>query len=612
MNNNLLVKYRKEVDKEISQCKQNIEERKKTKKYISYSSYVISELEIEIKKLFAINYGESVKMERLRIVLPPSHIETDVVFSMFEYCKILKKSPAKIAKDFSIFINASLKKKLIKSTDSIEGYVNITLNQTFIYEKILKSINLLNEDYGECDINKGKTVLIDYSSPNIAKPFGIGHLRSTVIGQALANLYSATGYVVIKDNHLGDWGTQFGALLYAYKNWGDETIVQKNPVEELKNLYVRFNEEATGNDLLKDKARKIFKKLENGDAEAVLLWKKFRDDSLTEFRKIYKDLGVTFDLMIGESYYTNSVKDLLNDLKNKNITIDTPEGAVLVEGLYKLPSFLVQKSDGSTLYVLRDILTVIHREEVFKPDVILYIVGSEQKLNFEQLFAICNMAGYSKNTKLYHVDFGLMFINGEKMSTRKGTLVNLNDVIDTVTKKAQEILISKGEVTTDKIEETAKTIGINAVTYSDLRQNRTSNVEFNWDRILNIESGSVIYLQYAYARILSILSKTNFSIDSLLNKKLNKFEERVELELALKLMIFPNIVQDSTESNSPHLVALYLEELVDIFNTFYAKISILNTKTEELKYTRLILLSAIAITIKKGLNLLNLKVLNKI
>jgi arginyl-tRNA synthetase len=607
--NNLLAEYREEVDADIQNLVQKIAEEKKKREYVPYSSYVINAIKQEILSLGNACGLVMGNVHDIRISLPPPHIAADLTLSVFEYAKTNSKAPAVIAQEFSEYMNDASSKEYIDAATPVNGYINLLLKKEKIYDRVTKSVNELQSKYGESDIYKDKLVFIDYSSPNIAKPIGVGHLRSTIIGQALANMYKRVGFSVIKDNHLGDWGTQFGSLIYAYKNWGDADKVAQNPIEELKDLYVRFNQEAENNPALKDEARKLFMQLEQGDEELVRLWKKFRDLSVKEFEKTYDKLGVVFDCMIGESYYIDGFEEVVADLEQKGIATKAQDGAVIVEGLNNLPTFLLQKNDGSSLYVLRDIVTLMHRKSVFDPDKILYVVGSEQKLNFEQLFALCEKAGYSGDTELEHVDFGMVLRDGKKMATRKGTLINLEDVLREVTAKAKEILIEKGEMASENIDSVAEIVGTSAVVYADLKQNRNSNIEFDWDKMLSLESGSSVYLQYTYARIISILSKVDFVYDS--NQEMI-FEDPSEFRLAFRLAFLPDVLLRAVESNAPHIISLFLEELTADFNHFYSQIQILKTEDNNLRNSRLILINAVAIAIKNALALLNIPVLNRV
>ncbi|MBU6427307.1 arginine--tRNA ligase [Patescibacteria group bacterium] len=610
---NSLVEYRTEVDKTIDYALKRLKDEKTNRKYIQYSSYFSYSIRDELAGHMNEFGIADISAELLKIDLPPPHIEADLTMSVFEYCKNMRTSPDQLAKTLSEHIDRSTKKILIKSASFVNGYVNLILDRESVFKRIVIDVNKLSDNYGKTDLYQDKIALIDFSSPNIAKPFGVGHLRSTVIGYSLAKIYEATGYSVIRDNHLGDWGTQFGALIYAYRQWGDDAVIEKDPIEELKNLYVRFNEEASENPVLKDEARKLFSLLEKGDNQLIELWKKFRALSLAEFQKTYEVLGVRFDMMLGESYYTSGSDEVIKDLVKRGLAKTNEDGAVVVEDLDGLPSFLLRKSDGSTLYVMRDVLTLIHRKKIFHPDAIVYVVGSEQQLNFKQLFALCEKAGYSGSTKLCHVNFGLVLVNGQKMATRKGTLVNLEDVLNQSIDKAKKIMLEKNEVKAGDIDYKSRIIGTSAVIYNDLKQNRNSNIEFDWEKMLSLESGSAVYLQYTYARIASILEKAGYNLELGVGENLHpEFKDDIEFKLAIRIAFFPDIILRALENNMPHTIATFLEELAAEFNRFYADVPVLKTDNANLRTSRLALVSAVGITIKNALSLLNIPALSKI
>ena len=378
-------------------------------------------------------------------------------------------------------------------------------------------------------------------------------------------------------------------------------------IEELKNLYVRFTSEAAEDPTLKEKARELFVQLEHGDSDLVSLWNKFKEQSIAEFRKTYEQLNIKFDLSVGESYYTEGRESVLKDLEEKHIAHINEDGAIVVSGLDNLSSFLLQKTDGSTLYILRDILAIIHRKKTFNPDKIIYVVGSEQELNFRQLFLTCKTAGYSDGIDLEHVGFGLVMVDGKKMSTRKGTLINLEDLIDEIVKKSKDILIQKNSVKKEEVDSLSKKIGLSAIVYGDLRQNRLSPVGFDWNRMLSLESGSVVYLQYTYARIVSILKKSGDNIDMCLDLGVNKiFKHRSEFNLALKISFYPEVLTEASKSNFPHLICNFLEDICSDFNTFYYEVPILASEDEDLRKSRLCLLNSLRITIKNALEMLNI------
>lgn len=467
-------------------------------------------------------------------------------------------------------------------------------------------------------MNVGKIVFADYSSPNIAKPIGVGHLRSTIIGQALTNLYDKTGYVVIRDNHLGDWGTQFGKLLYAYQEWGDEEKITQSPIEELKNLYVRFHGLSKEDPAVEDAARRLFADLERGDSEAMALWKRFRDLSIVDFDRVYRRLGICFDLCIGESYFVREAEEVVDDCLEKGACrVDDETGAVVVDTLENIPSFLLRKADGSTLYISRDLAALKFRVETFKPDVILYVVGNEQSLNFQQLFSFARKIGYlDHHTEVKHIDFGMVIRDGKKMSTRRGTVIELSELMVQSVEKSREILLSKDtDLTSMELDETSEIIGIGAVIYNDLHQSRAKNISFDWKRMLDIEGGSAVYLQYTYVRVLSILRKLEI-VSSAGNAEpftgsLAIHESESEFSLAKKMLLFPKIVLKAQSTDSPHDICAYLEELALLFNSFYNEISIVKTENIRLRQSRILLIESVAQVIKNGLAILNIRVPEK-
>ena len=377
------------------------------------------------------------------LMLPPAHISADLSFSVFEAVKSSGANPKELAEKTVETINNS-KNEFIEKAETAGPYINLFINKNKIYSLALSQAVKFEEKYGRCGVNAGKVALIDYSGPNIAKPIGVGHLRSTVIGQALVNIYETTGYIVIKDNHLGDWGTQFGKLVYAYRQWGDKKKIAENPIKELNELYIKFHEEAEKNPEIEDKAREIFQKMEKGDKKLLRLWTNFRKISIAEFKKVYERLGIKFDTYIGESYFAGETDKIVEECLEKKLAKEDKEtGAIVVEDLDGLPSFLLRKKDDSGLYITRDLAALIFRTEVFKPDEIIYVVGDEQSLHFRQLFALARALGYIDGAKVKHIGFGLVLSDGEKMSTRKGTLIELENLIKQSVEKSKEILRQK-------------------------------------------------------------------------------------------------------------------------------------------------------------------------
>ena len=463
--------------------------------------------------------------------------------------------------------------KLIGSAEPAGPYLNLILDKEKIYSLVLSQNGKLKSKYGESDINIKKVALIDYSGPNIAKPIGVGHLRSTVIGQALANIYEATGYSVVKDNHLGDWGTQFGKLVYAYRRWGDKKKIAENPIKELNELYIKFHEEAEKIRKLKTKPGRFSKKWKRGTKKLLRLWTNFRKISIAEFKKVYERLGIKFDTYIGESYFAGETDKIVEECllrrlaptetagkvgaptkasEEKNLAkTDKETGAIVVEDLDGLPSFLLRKKDDSGLYITRDLAALIFRTEVFKPDEIIYVVGDEQSLHFRQLFALARALGYIDGAKVKHIGFGLVLSDGEKMSTRKGTLIELENLIKQSVEKSKEILRQKNKELSEKeMEEISEIVGLGAVIYNDLRQSRQKNISFDWKRMLDFEGGSAVYLQYTVARINSILKKLDIGEkEARISKPI--FEKESEFALAKKIMFFPLIILEAQKMIRP-------------------------------------------------------------
>lgn len=604
-----------DIKKSIEKTQKRIAKELKSKTLLSLNDYTIEEIKKEITAIL----GD----EKILLEIPPGHIKADLSFSVFEMSKNAGKNPVEFAKEITGKINES-KTNFIEKTEIAGPYVNLFLNKEKVYGAILSEIGKLKEKFGQSDIDAEKVVLIDYSGPNIAKPIGVGHLRSTIIGQALANIYEATGYSVIKDNHLGDWGTQFGKLVYAFQQWGDKKKIAENPIKELNNLYVKFHDEAEKNPEIEDRAREIFKKMENGDKAILKLWERFRKISVAEFKKVYEKLGVKFDTYIGESYFAKDTNKIVEEcLEKKLAKTDTETGAVAVENLENLPSFLLRKKDDSGLYITRDLAALIFRMEVFEPDEVIYVVGEEQSLHFKQLFALAKSLGYIDGAKAKHIGFGLVLSGGEKMSTRKGTLIELDELISHSMEKSKEILRQKNKELSEKeIEEISEIVGLGAVIYNDLRQSRQKNISFDWNRMLDFEGGSAVYLQYTVARINSIILKKVVQADhqgESLMLMISRtpldgaiFEKDSEFALIRKMMFFPMIIVGAQKHDSPHLIAVYLEELAQLFNHFYNEVSVIGTEDAKLRSSRIMLIKSVAIVIKNGLTLLGVKTSNKI
>ena len=462
------------------------------------------------------------------------------------------------------------------------GFINLFLKKENLIEN-LKRILSEGDNYGKSDSNHGKKVVVEYSSPNIAKPFTVGHLRSTIIGDAIANLLVATGWEVVRDNHLGDWGTQFGKQIYAIKAWGDEDKISKaeNPVKELVALYVRFHEEAEKDESLEDNAREWFKKLEEGDSEAKRIWKFCIELSKKEFERIYSELGVKFDTEYGESFYEDKMGTVVSELESKKL-LKEDEGARLVYFENdKFPPLMIIKSDGTTLYATRDLATDKFRIDTYGKDaMIINEVGIEQSLYFNQLFELEKMLGWIKQGQRVHIRHGLYRFADSKMSTRKGNTIWLEDVLEEAKKRAS-----------------AKEVGIGALKWNDLKRNSQQDIVFDWEDVLNMQGNSGPYMQYTYARTQSVLGK----------KKASEFNqvilEKEEEEILRMLDQFVGVVSEAAEKFAPNILCLYLFELAQKYNLFYQKYKIIDSDKEDF---RLNLTDAVGQVIKNGLKLLGI------
>lgn len=498
-------------------------------------------------------------------------------------------------------------KKLSDVVEKIEtagpGFINFWLKKEYLLKKLYQVLQQKSK-YGKADLGKGKTVIVEYSSPNIAKPFTIGHLRSTIIGDAVANLFQAIGYNVYRDNHLGDWGTQFGKQLYAIKTWGNEKEItkSKNPIKELVRLYVRFHKEAEKDPDILEKGREWFKKLEEGDEEARRLWQKCINWSWKEFDKIYGLLDVEFSEEfqngrgLGESFFEDKMQEVIKELEEKEMLKEGEKGAKLVFFPNdKYPPAMILKKDGTTLYHTRDLATDKYRKENFDPDLIINEVGAEQTLYFKQLFEIEKMLGWFEESQRIHISHGLIRFKKGKMSTRKGDVIWLENVLKQATQKAKEIGSDSKKL--------AQSVGIGALKYNDLKRDPKTEIIFNWDEILNMEGNSGPYLQYTYARAKSVLDKAGKKIkaDSLQNNKEQTNPE--ELSLMRHFVRFSETIIDAGKNYSPNILCNYLYELAQKYNTFYNKHQIVGNQEEE---KRLALTAATAQILKNGLTLLGI------
>lgn len=538
------------------------------------------------------------------IEVPPSYEMGDYAFPCFKLAKIFRKAPNLIAEDIS---NKIQENPYFEKIENVGPYVNFFIDRAVLAETVLEEIKNEKERYGSSDIGKDKTVIVEYSSPNIAKPFHIGHIRTTIIGHALYRIYSFLGYDTVAINHLGDYGTQFGKLIVAYKKWGERSIIEKDPINELLKLYVKFHEEAEKEPNLDDEARKWFKKLEDGDDEAVELWKWMRDISLEEFNKVYDMLGIEFDSFTGESFYSDKMPKVVEDLQDKSLLVKS-EGADIVDlEPYNMPPALIRKSDGSTLYITRDIAAAIYRKEHYDFYKNIYVVGSEQKLHFDQWRKIIDLMGYDWAEDCIHVPFGMVSLEDGTMSTRKGRVVFLEDVLKKAIEKTTGIIEERNPKLENK-EEVAKQVGIGAIVFQELFNSRIKDYVFSWDKTLSFEGETGPYVQYAHARANSLLKKGEFSVEDKVDYPLLKREE--EIDIIRLLYDFPNIIINSSEKNEPSFITRHITEIAKNFNRFYHNCPILNEE-EDLRKARLHLVYATKLVLNTGLLLLGIEAPNK-
>jgi arginyl-tRNA synthetase len=502
------------------------------------------------------------------IELPPKPELGDYAFPCFRLAKTMRKAPQIIAQE----ICESIEKPDYLEKIVTEGaYINFFTDKTSFAKGVIS--NAIEDSYGSSKEGNGKTICIDYSSPNVAKNFHVGHLRTTVIGNSLYKIYSKLGYHVERINHLGDWGTQFGKLIVAYKNWGSEEAVKEKGIEELMRIYVLFHEEAEKNPELEDEARAWFHKMETGDEEALKIWEWFIDISLEEFKRIYKLMGMDFDHFTGESFYRNMTDDVVKTLTDHNLLTDS-EGAKIVDlSEYDMAPCLVVKNDGSSIYATRDLAAVMYRKKTYNFDKCLYVTGQEQKLHFSQVFKVIELLGneWAKDG-LVHIPYGLVSLGGEKLSTRGGNVIYAEDILKEAISKIREIIDEKNPDLSDaEKEEASRIVGVGAVIFNDLYNQRIKDVSFKWEHITSFEGETGPYVQYTYARCSSILRNIDnyekaLDVNSI---DYSVLTDPASVDLLKEISKFGAIIEDAAEKFEPSIVARYAVDLAQAFNRFY-------------------------------------------
>lgn len=560
---------------------------------------MISELKIQIKNRIENYVQEKYDTMVTAVVEQPKNIEMgDISVPVFSLLKILKKPLPEVVSEIKTLLEEI---ELIDSVNPTGGFLNIRVKKGNLCGNLLKNVILKQEKYGESDYGKGQTVVIDYSSPNIAKSFSIGHLRSTMIGNSLKLIYRKCGYNVVGINYLGDWGTQFGKMIVAYKKWGNFEKIQKDPINELTALYVRFHDEAKKNPELEDEGREAFRQCEEGNEEYLSLWKWIREESLKESSQIYDLLNVEFDSYNGEAYYNDKMDSVVNELESKNLLVDD-QGAKIVRLGDDMPPALIKRKDGGSLYITRDLTAIFDRIKTYNATKLLYVVGNEQKLHFEQLKRLITMMGYDYKDMITHVNFGLVLRNGKKMSTRDGGVVKLYDVLENTMNCAyQQIMEKNPNIINPK--EVSKKVGCGAVVFNDLKNHRTLDYEFDMENMLKFEGQTGPYLQYTGVRIASILRSGTYDIN-VIDEEL--FEKDIYFELARSIGEFKDVIYKASNENAPSVIAKYLLGLAQIFNRFYSNVKI-NVEDIKIKNTNFMIAHATRIIINEGLRLLGIE-----
>lgn len=535
------------------------------------------------------------------IEVPANSDMGDYAFPCFKLAKTFRKAPNVIASEICDKIEES---ECFTRIETVAAYINFFTDKSMYARSVLEKINVEKEHYGEMSIGEEKTVIIDYSSPNIAKPFHVGHLRSTVIGSSLYNIFAKLGYKCVGVNHLGDWGTQFGKLIEAYKLWGTKEDVEEKGISELTRIYVKFHEEAEKDDSLNDRARAWFVKMQNGDEEAITLWKWFYDISIKEFVRVYDKLGVKFDYFTGESFYNDKMDAVVQELKEKNLLIES-NGAMIVDlESDTMPPCLILRTDGGTLYATRDITAALYRKATFDFDKCLYVTAIDQNLHFAQWFKVIDKMGYEWAKDLVHVPFGLVSLSDGKLSTRKGKVVLMEDLLDEAVKKTTGIIDDKNPDLPNK-ETVAKQVGIGAVIFDDLYNGRIKDIVFSWDRMLNFDGETGPYVQYTHARASSVLNKAGYCDEMKENIDYSMITDDASVEVFKILSLYSDKILEAANRYEPSVIARYLVDVSQAFNKFYHDNMIL-TDDIVVRNARLAVVYAIKIVIKSGLAILGI------
>lgn len=562
---------------------------------------------MDYKKNIADKLKEHIEMEletiEKLIEIPPKPEMGDYAFPCFQLAKTFRKAPNMIAEELSEKIN----KEGFEKVEALGPYVNFFMDKGSFVKTTIDKVLSEGDNYGASEIGKGKNICIDYSSPNIAKPFHVGHLFSTAIGSSLYKILSSQGYNCVGINHLGDWGTQFGKLISAYKRWADEDALQKEPIKELLRIYVKFHDEAEKEPSLEDEGRMYFKKLEDGSKEEVELWEKFKNLSLQEFDKVYDVLGVKFDSYAGESFYNDKMDAVIEEIESKNLLVESNGAKVVMMEEENMPPCIIKKADGATIYATRDLAAAFYRKKTYDFYKSIYVVGADQSLHFKQVFKVIEKMNYDWAQDCKHVGFGLIRFADRKLSTRKGQVIFLEDLLNEAVSKTRETIEEKNPGLVNK-EEVAKKVGIGAVVFTYLKNRREKDIVFKWDEMLNFDGETGPYVQYTYARGKSILRRAGEVSGE---ADFSKLTSKEEFELVKVLGIFNEEILDAIDKLEPSIVTRYVIEVAKAFNKFYNAHNIMATEEEEIKNARLKMVEATCQVIKNGLCLIGIEVVEE-
>lgn len=534
------------------------------------------------------------------IEIPPRPDMGDYAFPCFRLAKVMRKAPNMIAADIKEQIGDV---DFIEKIDVAGAYLNFYIKKDIFVKTMIEAANSVN--FGCSDLGDGQTICIDYSSPNVAKNFHVGHLRTTIIGNSLYKIYSKLGYKVVRINHLGDWGTQFGKLIVAYKAWGTKEAVEKDGIAELMKLYVKFHEEADKNPELVDEARAWFNKMENGDEEALSIWQWFKDISLVEYKRTYNLLGMDFDYYLGESFYRDKCQAVVDKVKAAGLLKES-EGAMIVDlSDYDMAPCIITKKDGSSIYATRDLAAIFYRKDTYNFSKCLYVTGQEQKLHFAQVFKVVELLGneWAKD-QLVHIPYGLVSLEGAKLSTRSGNIIYAEDILKDAIAKSLEIITEKSPNLPNK-EDVAKKVGVGAVLFNDLYNQRIKDVSFSWNKVLNFDGETGPYVQYTHARCCSVV-RMDENFDSSAPVNYDLITEQDAIELLKEINRFPAVIKDASDKYEPSIVARFAVDVAQAFNKFYNSTRI-NVDDRDLKNARVMLTYLTKNTIAEALNLLGIE-----